>query len=121
MAARTPVPKDVYVLIARTYDCGMFHDKGKLKLQMKLMVRSADFKNILDDLGGLGVITKALMWGKGRQKRQTKDGILRKSLLATPGTEDGRVRGKGCGQPPKARKGKNTGCLLEPPEEMRPC
>lgn len=61
MAGRTPVPKDVHVLIARTYDCGMSHSKGELKLQMELMVQSADFKKILDDLGGLGVITKALM------------------------------------------------------------
>lgn len=121
MAGRTPVPKDVHVLIARTCDCGMFHSKGELRLQMELTVQSADFKNILDDLGGLGVITKALMWGRGRQKRQTKDGILRKTLLLTLGFEDGRVRGKGCGLPPKAGKGKKTGCLLKAPEETRPC
>ena len=65
-------------------------------------------------LGGSNVITRVLLHGRGRQEAHCQnDAVLEK--LSITGFEDG-GEAKEHRQPLEARKGKETGSPLEPPE-----
>lgn len=94
----------------------------KLQMKLKLLINWPwDGKMTLDYLGGPSVITRVLMSGTGKQKRENqRDGSMKRTWSSVAGFEDGRIgpRAKECRWLIETRK--YIDFPLEPLEEIQP-